>query len=170
MYSTRGSALHLMTPKTQCELTDYGHSPYSIAPPKRASYISADDQDSEWAAARSIHKVLRARERRSKFFKASLFADPAWDMLLELLLAEIEQVRLSIGSLCIGSQVPATTALRWIGKLQREGLIVKRCDPLDARRIYVGLSPTGSRAMRAYFGISEKLHEGQESGLHHQHC
>jgi DNA-binding MarR family transcriptional regulator len=47
--------------------------------------------------------------------------------------------------------VPATTALRWISALEREGLIQKRSDPLDGRRAYVSLSTKGLNAMFAYF-------------------
>lgn len=162
--------MRVISPKPQCKPAGYDRSPYFTTPSKHAGYISTDSQDHECAMAKSIRTILRGRERRSKFFRAGLFADPAWDMLLELLLAEIEQGRLSIGSLCIASQVPATTALRWIGKLHHEGLITKRCDPLDARRVFVALTPLGSGAMRAYFGISEKFHERQERGLHYPHC
>src|SRR5437762_3206264 len=48
-----------------------------------------------------VRAILRARRSRDRFFDASLFADPAWDMLLELYLAELlGERRLSVGSLC----------------------------------------------------------------------
>lgn len=99
-----------------------------------------------------VRAFLRARARRTQYFDGNLFADPAWDMLLELFASELEQRRMTVGSLCVASRVPATTALRWIGALDREGLIEKRCDRLDARRIYVNLSSNGSSAMASYFG------------------
>lgn len=101
--------------------------------------------------SKAILNILRARERRAEFFGAKLFADPAWDMLLELYAAELDQRRISIGSLCIGSRVSATTALRWISVLQNHGLIERQGDPLDGRRVYVKLSAAGSSAMTAYF-------------------
>jgi len=47
---------------------------------------------------------------RARYFRDELFADPAWDMLLDLLQAEIAQLRVPVSSLCIAASVPATTA------------------------------------------------------------
>jgi DNA-binding MarR family transcriptional regulator len=80
-----------------------------------------------------------------------MFSDPAWDILLELYIAEWEQRRLSITALSDRSGVAGTTVLRWLELFEREGLISKRCDPLDRRRVYVSLSALGIRAMQAYF-------------------
>ena len=58
--------------------------------------------------------MIRARRLRARYFPEDLFADPAWDMLLDLLQAEIAQLRVPVSSLCIAAAVPATTALRWL--------------------------------------------------------
>jgi DNA-binding MarR family transcriptional regulator len=58
---------------------------------------------------------------------------------------------MSVSNVCDASAVPPTTALRWIGTLESEGLIVKKSDPLDGRRVFVRLSPKGVSAMEAYF-------------------
>jgi hypothetical protein len=63
--------------------------------------------------AETVRAVIRARRLRSRFFSEELFADPAWDMLLDLLQAEISHLRVPVSSLCIAAAVPATTALRW---------------------------------------------------------
>jgi DNA-binding MarR family transcriptional regulator len=91
-------------------------------------------------AARAMR---RARRRRSRFFEPTMFSDPAWDILLELYIAEWEQRRLSITALSDRSGVAGTTVLRWLELFEREGLISKRCDPLDRRRVYVSLSALG---------------------------
>ena len=101
--------------------------------------------------ARWLRNMLRARASRAEFFSEHLFADPAWDMLLSLYSAELEQKRVSVSSLSLASRVPATTALRWISALQKDGLIVRQPDPFDGRRIFVALSAEGSRAVRTYF-------------------
>jgi DNA-binding MarR family transcriptional regulator len=88
---------------------------------------------------------------RARYFPEDLFADPAWDMLLDLLQAEISQLRVPVSSLCIAAAVPATTALRWLKTLIQEGLFVRRADPHDGRRIFVELSPESSQALRRYF-------------------
>src|SRR6476469_1135829 len=56
----------------------------------------------------AVQWIIHARVLRSKFLSTYLFADPAWDMLLELLRAEIAQRRISVSSLCIAANVPAT--------------------------------------------------------------
>lgn len=99
----------------------------------------------------TVRSVIRARRQRSRFFSEELFADPAWDMLLDLLQAEIAQLRVPVSSLCIAAAVPATTALRWIKTMTEQGLFVRRADPHDGRRVFVELAPEASDAMRRYF-------------------
>ena len=99
----------------------------------------------------TVRQVIRARRLRARFFDEELFADPAWDMLLDLLQAEIAQHRVPVSSLCIAAAVPATTALRWIKTMTDAGLFARRADPHDGRRVFVELSPKASQAMRQYF-------------------
>ncbi len=103
-------------------------------------------------SAETVRSVIRARRLRSRYFSEELFADPAWDMLLDLLHAEIAQLRVPVSSLCIAAAVPATTALRWLKTMTQQGLFVRRADPHDARRVFVELAPQASHAMRRYFG------------------
>lgn len=98
-----------------------------------------------------VRNVIRARRLRSRFFAEDLFADPAWDMLLDLLQAEISQLRVPVSSLCIAAAVPATTALRWLRTMVDQKLFVRRADPHDGRRVFVELAPEASRALRSYF-------------------
>lgn len=102
-------------------------------------------------AAELVDWVIDARRRRAHHFEPSLFADPAWDMLLDLLEAELRGRRVSVTSLCIAAGVPASTALRWINAMVKDGLFVRRPDPDDLRRIYIELSPAAGAAMRRYF-------------------
>ena len=112
-----------------------------IDPPKDAPPLSVD----------VVRAEIRSRRLRSRFFTEELFADPAWDMLLDLTQAEIAQHRVPVSSLCIAAAVPATTALRWIKSMTDAGLFVRRADPHDGRRVFVELSPQASAAMRGYF-------------------
>ena len=96
------------------------------------------------------NKILHARRRRCLYF-GNLFGEPAWDMLLELYSAFLEQRRISVSSLCIASAVPATTALRHIGYLEKAGLLTRRGDPLDRRRVFVALTATALEALGSYF-------------------
>ncbi|WP_260482181.1 MarR family transcriptional regulator [Sphingomicrobium flavum] len=103
-------------------------------------------------SAEMVRGAIRARRMREEFFKAELFADPAWDMLLDLLAAEIAQHRVPVSSLCIAAAVPATTALRWMKTMTDEGIFLRRADPHDGRRVFIELAPQASVAMRRYFG------------------
>lgn len=98
-----------------------------------------------------VRNIIRARRLRARYFDEDLFADPAWDMLLDLTQAEIAQHRVPVSSLCIAAAVPATTALRWIKTMTDAGIFVRRKDLHDGRRVFVELSSQASRAMRGYF-------------------
>jgi len=90
-------------------------------------------------------RLLRQRRQREACFGKHLFADPCWDMLLDLYVARKRHLRpISVSSLCIASAVPATTALRWIDTLVQEGLVVRQPDPRDKRRVLVSLTDEGS--------------------------
>ena len=102
-------------------------------------------------SADTVRTVIRARRLRARYFAEDLFADPAWDMLLDLLQAEIAHLRVPVSSLCIAAAVPATTALRWLKTMVAQGLFVRRADPHDGRRVFVELAPDASRALRRYF-------------------
>ena len=125
----------------------------SAAP--NAAHQLPDDKSSAGPApdvsADVVRSIIRARRLRSRFFPEDLFADPAWDMLLDLLQAEIAQLRVPVSSLCIAAAVPATTALRWLKTMTQEGLFVRRADPHDGRRVFVELAPRTSQALRRYF-------------------
>ena len=101
-----------------------------------------------------VRRLIIERKNRGKMFPQHLFADPAWDMLLELYAAELAQLRLSTSTLCGAATVPQTTALRWINTLEKEGLVSRRSDPTDRRRFFIRLSSEGVSCMRAYFEIN----------------
>lgn len=107
--------------------------------------------DAQAMPDRLVRAVQAARRRRDALFTPDLFADPAWDMLLELYAIHLEQKRVSVSSLCIAAYVPATTALRWVAKLEEEGLAVRSEDTTDGRRSWIELSPEGIERMRRYF-------------------
>ena len=80
----------------------------------------------------TVRWIINARKLRSRFLPASLFADPAWDMLLESLRAEIAQRRISVSSLCFAANAPTTTALRYIKTMVQQGLMMREPDHLMA--------------------------------------
>lgn len=115
--------------------------------------IPASQLPGQPVTEKDIRALLKLRRSRDKFFDGELFADPAWDILLELYAARLGQRRVSVGSLCLGAAVPATTALRWISLLERKALLERNADPMDGRRFYLSLSSSGLEAMARYFNI-----------------
>lgn len=107
--------------------------------------------------AGQVRDLLRARRLRADFLPGDLFADPAWDMMLDLLAARLEQERVSVSSLCIASAVPPTTALRWIRTLTDKALVERRADPHDGRRIFIALADDAADHLVRWFGASRRF-------------
>lgn len=103
-----------------------------------------------------VRRIVRLRRLRDSFFDPALFADPAWDMLLDLFAAQIDGDRVAVSSLCIAAAVPPTTALRWIKTMTDAGLFERQEDPLDGRRIFIRLSGHAFSAMAAYFAAARR--------------
>lgn len=114
----------------------------------RARYESALQDGPSEAEVRAI---LADRRTREAIIGGELFADPAWDMLLGLYAAHLGQHLVSTSELVAASAVPATTALRWIDKLESVGLAKRTPDPEDKRRVWVEISDEGLAKMRSYF-------------------
>jgi len=100
---------------------------------------------------RLVRRIIRQRQLRARFFDGELFADPAWDILLDLTAARVEHNRVSVTSLCIASGVPPTTALRWISQMTEAGLLERVEDETDRRRAFIALTDKASDAMGRYF-------------------
>jgi DNA-binding MarR family transcriptional regulator/DNA-binding response OmpR family regulator len=100
---------------------------------------------------RLVRRIIHQRQLRAKYFDGGLFADPAWDILLDLTAARAEYARVSVTSLCIASGVPPTTALRWIAQMTEAGLLERIEDEADKRRAFIALSDRAADAMARYF-------------------
>jgi hypothetical protein len=132
---------------------DHPPSPFiedHVAAPRRG-FHGEESARSAPISARDVRLVIRQRRLRDELFDAELFADPAWDMMLDLYAAKLERHRVAVSSLCIAAAVPATTALRWIKSLSDQGLFERHDDPHDGRRIFVALSDRATQAMHRYF-------------------
>jgi len=81
------------------------------------------------------------RLRRNELLGKPVFRDPAWDMLLDLVVAADERRAVSVSGLCHASGVPTTTALRHVERLETLGLLKRTPDPADKRRFWVDGEP-----------------------------
>lgn len=100
--------------------------------------------------AKSLYKLRRSRD--SLFNGKGLFADPAWDILLDLFINHFEGRKLSTTDACIGSNVPTTTALRWLNVLEEGNLLRREDDIGDSRRTFVFLTKNALDHMSELLG------------------
>lgn len=134
------------------ELSSSARSVMHAAPRERPEAPGEHEID-----ANMVRNLIRIRRLREQYFAKDLFADPAWDMLLDLLAARLERSRVAVSSLCIAAAVPATTALRWIRTLTEHGLFVRRADPEDGRRVFIELADEAAEALTAYFQTAHQM-------------
>ena len=113
-------------------------------------FPNANPAANDIAPTPNLREIIKLRRLRERFFQPDLFADPAWDILLDLKAAAQEGQRVSVSSLCIAAAVPPTTALRWISAMTESGMVLRRQDPADARRVFIELSPETSAKMDDY--------------------
>lgn len=147
----------LFQPKTSEKYAD--EPAVSAFKDRKASYKGADDQEGGTLRQTRpalpdpllVRRIIRQRQLRARFFQGDLFADPAWDILLDLTAARAEHNRVSVTSLCIASGVPPTTALRWIGQMVDAGLLQRVDDDSDRRRAFIALTDRAADAVARYF-------------------
>jgi len=99
----------------------------------------------------ALNDLKAMRRLRSQYFPSDLFADPCWEMLLDLYDAYLAGAEVTVTSLGAASGVPQTTALRRMETLQGHGLIVRLEDRDDKRRIIIKLTDGGLVAVEQFF-------------------
>jgi hypothetical protein len=104
-----------------------------------------------------VRAFIRLRRLRGQHFMPELFADPAWDILLDLTAARLEGRMVAVSSLCIAAAVPATTALRWITQMTEQEILVRKQDPTDGRRVFIGLGEPAIAGMDAYLAAARAV-------------
>lgn len=98
----------------------------------------------------TLRAIIGARSLRNRFFPSQIFADPAWDILLDLTRAKLDGQQVSVSSVCIAASVPMSTALRWVRQMTEAGLLRRWTDPKDRRRDLIALTDTTADHMRDY--------------------
>ena len=128
--------------------------------PSSAASCLADDAPSEHRLRKAAASLAAARKQRSHALPGEILGEPAWDILLELFSHALPQSMKSIG---IGAGVPLTSTLRWVGLLERQGLLTQFPDPTDARRTLVRLTAQGqAKVAKAVNGIRAAMVEAAE--------
>ena len=101
-------------------------------------------------------KMLADRRRRTELFDSSFFGEAAWDILLDLFVSKHSKQLVNVSSACIAADVPATTALRWIDVLLRQGMIHKVDNPNDNRQTYLAITDMAETKVNQYLQASAK--------------
>lgn len=118
------------------------------SPQSAAASIPGPDHDKNMVDY--IRGLLRTEAKRSKLGGGTLFGDPAWNILLDLLLARLEKRAVSVSSACIASGAPTSTALRLIKKLINDDVLYRIQDERDGRRSFLGINETVEKMMLDY--------------------
>ena len=121
------------------------------APAPVAAPVAAAPANPISARRLALTKLRGVRRLRSRFLPAHLFADPSWDMLLDLYDADLASSQVSVTTLSTSSALPLTTALRRLDVLEQEGLVSRFEDPTDRRKTLVRLTGEGLAAMEKFF-------------------
>lgn len=106
----------------------------------------------------TVSWLIQTRRDRSIHLPADLFADPAWDILLNLFRSDLAHEHVPVPSACKAAAVPASTALRWLGTLEQRGLVMRQGNQGDQTRDLVALAPATRTALRHYvLNVAESL-------------
>lgn len=97
-----------------------------------------------------VKRLIRVERARSAAVGGKILGDPAWNILLDLLLASIEGRRVAVSSACIVAGVATTTALRLVNRMVDDGVLVRVPDELDGRRNFLAIDPQVEQALRNY--------------------
>ncbi len=147
-YSSRSAAQNLA--EIIDNLNDLATDLLTHAPVERS------ERDAGSIALVTAQAMVANRQYRTRYFRPMLFGEASWDILLDLFIQKKESKLVSVSSVAVASGVPHATALRYISKLEQDGLLIRSADPKDSRRIDVELS---DRAVEGMTLVLLQLHD-----------
>ncbi|MFN3946405.1 MAG: winged helix DNA-binding protein [Allosphingosinicella sp.] len=110
------------------------------------SVLEAERETQHSEIARRLLEELRGREA---VLPAGLVSDPAWEMLLELYIARAEGRETSVADILKPCRIASASGFRWIERLERLDLLVRRRSTSDKRAVSVALTDAGADKMTA---------------------
>lgn len=99
---------------------------------------------------RTARTIVAQFRLRTSYLPEASYEDPQWLMLLELFIASRSGRQVTVSNLCAASGVPSTTALRHIGLLEKNGLLIRTPAPRDRRIAHVRLRVQAHRRLQSY--------------------
>lgn len=107
--------------------------------------------ESQGAMSKAVASILTLRNRRAKHLDASLFGEPAWDMLLTLFKAHLSRTDLTVEQVCRSGCPYESTARRWLAVLVDHGLVEVAREGRDELLRTVCLTEQGGIGMMKLF-------------------
>jgi ActR/RegA family two-component response regulator len=104
-----------------------------------------------------VRRLIRVEQSRARVVGGKLLGDPAWNILLDLLLASLENRKVSVSSACIVAGVATTTALRLVNRMVEDGVLERLPDQKDRRRDFLVIRPEVQAALKDYLIDLSKL-------------
>ena len=81
-----------------------------------------------------------------------MFGETAWEMLLKLYVRYHTGRSSTVAQLQRGSRTHDSTASRWLGHLEEQGLVVRRAHPMDSTTTFIELTDAATEALDSYLG------------------
>jgi hypothetical protein len=103
------------------------------------------------ALLHAAHADNEEMSLREKFLSRDFRDGTAWNLLVHLLIARIEERSVSVTDAMSASRAPPTTALRYLTLLVEEEMCTRDLDPGDSRRTWIALSDKAYRKMSMYY-------------------
>ena len=118
---------------------------------------SSDQPGRYWSAVRfaQVQAAKKERARRIVYLPSELFAEPSWDILLELYAFELVARVVTESQLAERINVPVTTTGRWLKLLESQELIARKVDPDDTAQVRIALTRKGLEALDGYFSDAD---------------
>ena len=111
---------------------------------------------------RSIDRArvsLAVRKDRTRIFGESLSADPPFQILVALFVSEQTEPIVTVTRLTDLASLTASTALRWLEPLARDGWITRADVANDRRKAKISLTSKARKSLDKLFGWPEEYHE-----------
>ncbi|WP_299322613.1 hypothetical protein [Parasphingopyxis sp.] len=100
--------------------------------------------------ARFLKTYLKARRERDWQFPKGLFSDPAWDILLELYVAESEDRPIFESLIGPAVSLPEKSGLRWLSILETRQLVMRDMDTADGQDARISLTANAIAGMNQW--------------------
>lgn len=119
---------------------------------ERLEALEANSTESMFADPLAMAPLASAMQRaRQAAFPEGYFADPSWEILLDLFQSKRENKKLIVSDLGLSADIAQTTVLRHLNRLVDDGFVSREDHPFDRRKSLVRLTDHGSNVVIGVF-------------------